>query len=154
MSPPSHIPAVFLGYLHNLERWKKRLVLSPCVSLLSPSPVTMGPTRDQRPNSPQEAEKPCLADTHTVTLQDMPRVVGLCTRACAKPLCKGGGSPRGTYLTWGAGRASSRMDTDSFASITPTRHLKRNRQKHSHLCPSPCQQVPASLLSFISHSTG
>lgn len=62
MSPPSHIPAVFLAYLHNLQGWKKkRLILSPCVSLLSPSPVTMEPTRDQRPDSPQEAEKPRLA---------------------------------------------------------------------------------------------
>lgn len=44
------------------------MILPPCASLLWPSPVTM----EQRSGSPQEAEKPRLADTHTVTLQDTP----------------------------------------------------------------------------------
>lgn len=48
----------------------------------------------------------------------------LCTRACAKPQCKGGDTHRGTYaeqaLSWAAGTASSGMDAASFASFAQT----------------------------------
>lgn len=80
----------------------------------------------------------------------MPRVVLLCTRACAKPWCKGGYGHRGIPLehapSWGAGRASSGrgatgLDAASFASIAPVGFSPKKKQRQRpHLLKAPLQR--------------
>lgn len=159
MSPPSHIPAVFLGYLHNPEGWKKRWILCfvPRWQLAILQPRDNGahglpferPTRAETRLALGNLKAPASWRLHyaiTGHATYMPRVVLLCTRACAKPQCEAGSSHRGTSLeqapSRGAGKASSAgLETAAFASIAPTGFSpQKKQQQRPHLLKAQLQR--------------
>lgn len=158
MSPPSDVPVVFLGYLHNPEGWKKGSILCfvPRWQLGILQPREGGAHRLPSEN-PTQVESRLASGSlkssaswylHCAIIGHA--IVPLCTRADAKPQCEGGYGHRKQAPSQGDSRASSAvLETVSFASITPAGFSPQKSSSRDHTeqpylgegVPSHCRRV-------------